>query len=74
MTPLASSDFGRMLSVDAIRFEDRFYASRKGRTGGGGWIHRSAGGLFVCFLAKTSVENAPFTLYRDSISGNLGSF
>ena len=39
---LASSDFGRMLSVGAIRFEDRFCASRKGGTGGGGWVHRSA--------------------------------
>ena len=34
---MASSDFGRMLSVGAIRFEDRFCASRKGGTGGGGW-------------------------------------
>ena len=30
-----------MLSVGAIRFEDRFCASRKGGTGGGGWGHRS---------------------------------
>ena len=37
----ASSKFGRMLSVGAIRFEDRFCASRKGGTGGGGWVHRS---------------------------------
>ena len=35
------SDFGRMLSVGAIRFEDRFCASRKDGTGGGGWVHRS---------------------------------
>ena len=27
--------------VGAIRFEDRFCASRKGGTGGGGWVHRS---------------------------------
>ena len=33
---MASSDFGRMLSVGAIRFEDRFCGSRKGGTGGGG--------------------------------------
>ena len=39
---MASSDFGRMLSVGAIRFEDRFCASRKGGIGGGGWVHRSA--------------------------------
>ena len=30
-----SSDFGCILSVGAIRFEDRFCASRKGGTGGG---------------------------------------
>ena len=34
---MASSDFGRMLSVGAIRFEDSFCASRKGGIGGGGW-------------------------------------
>ena len=39
MTPMASSDFGRMLSVGAIRFEDRFCASKKGGIGGGGWVH-----------------------------------
>ena len=27
-----------MLSVGAIRFEDRFYASRKGGIEGGGWV------------------------------------
>ena len=27
-----------MLSVDAIRFEDRFCASQKGGIGGGGWV------------------------------------
>ena len=27
-----------MLSVGAIRFEDRFYPSKKGRIGGGGWV------------------------------------
>ena len=32
--------FGHMLSVGAICFEDRFCASRKGGTGGGGWVHR----------------------------------
>ena len=36
---MASSDFGRMLSVGAIRFEDRFCASKKGGIGGGGWVH-----------------------------------
>ena len=28
--------------IGTIRFEDRFCASRKGGTGGGGWVHRSA--------------------------------
>ena len=54
---MASSDFGRMLSVGAIRFEDRFCASKKGGMGevGGftaecrshasclGWLERSLG-------------------------------
>ena len=35
---MASSDFGRMLSVGAIGFEDRFCASKKGRIGGGGLV------------------------------------
>ena len=35
---LVSSDFGRMLSVGAIRFEDRFCASTKGGIGGGGQV------------------------------------
>ena len=30
-----------MLSVGAISFEDRFCASRKGGTEGGGWVHCS---------------------------------
>ena len=38
LTTMVSSDFGRMLSVGAIRFEDRFCASKKGRTGGGGRV------------------------------------
>ena len=35
---MASSDFGCMLSVGAIHFEDRFCASKKGGIGGGGWV------------------------------------
>ena len=35
---MASSDFGRMLSVGAIRFEDRFCASKKGGIEGGGQV------------------------------------
>ena len=33
---LASSDSGRVLSVDAICFKDRFYASKK--VGWGRWV------------------------------------
>ena len=36
---MALSDFGRMLSDGAIRFEDRFCASKKGGIRGGGWVH-----------------------------------
>jgi len=36
---MVSSDFGRMLSVGAIRFEDGFCASKKGGIGGRGWVH-----------------------------------
>ena len=35
---MASSDIGRMLSVGAIHFEDRFCASKKGGIGGGGCV------------------------------------
>ena len=35
---MALSEFGRMLSVGAIYFEDRFCASKKGGNGGGGWV------------------------------------
>ena len=34
-------DFGHMLLVGAIPFEDRFCASRKGGMRGGGWVHPS---------------------------------
>ena len=33
------SDFGHMLSVGAIRFDDRFCASKKGKIGRGGLVH-----------------------------------
>ena len=35
---MALFDFGHTLSVGAIRFEDRFCASKKGRMGGGGGV------------------------------------
>ena len=36
-----------MLSVGAIHFEDRFCASRKGGTGGGGEVGETGGGGWV---------------------------
>ena len=75
---MASSDFGRMLSVDAIRFEDGFCASvGQGEVGGSTILPDSAwwrlqlpvekpwsmtDGPFVCFLAQMGVENAAFAL------------
>ena len=71
---MASSDFGRMLSIGAIRFENRV---GQGEVGGSTALTGSAwwrlqlpvekpwsmtGGPFVCFLAQMGVENAPFTL------------
>ena len=35
---MASSDFGRMLAVGTICFEDRFCASKKCGVEGGGWV------------------------------------
>ena len=40
MTSVLVFNFGRMLSVDALRFEDEFCTSKKGGIGGGGWVHR----------------------------------
>ena len=75
---MASSDFGRMLSVGAIQI-GFVLAERvgQGEVGGCTALADSAwrrlqlpvekpwsmpGGPFVCFLAQTGVENAPFTL------------
>ena len=53
-----------MLSVGAIRFEDRFCASRKGGTRGGGWVHPegdSAWQLLQLAVEKPwSVLDGPF--------------
>ena len=38
---MASSDFGRMLSIGAMCFEDRFCASKKGGIGGSGRAYSS---------------------------------
>ena len=45
------SDFGHMLSVGTIRFEDRFCAGRKGGTGGGGLVYPSG---WQCMAAVTA--------------------
>ena len=52
---MASSDFGCMLPVSAIRIEDRFCASKKGRVGEvGGFQH---GVLCTWQLPWVAVEN-----------------
>ena len=48
---MASSDFGHMLSVGAIRFEDRFCASKKGGIEGGGWVSAWGGMHMAAALA-----------------------
>ena len=75
-----------MLSVGAIHFEDRFCASKKGGIGGGGQVsawgamHMAAAlagcrkalvgtGLGISLLFDTNR-----LLFRDSISGTVGSF
>ena len=51
---MASSNFGRMLSVSTICFEDRFCASKKGGIGEGGWV--SAQGAIHMAAAWLAVE------------------
>ena len=79
-----------MLSVGTIRFEDRFCTSRKGETGGGGWVHRSGWPCMVAAAAGYRIGQrwmacSSAFLYkrvykticspcRDSVSGLLGSF
>ena len=75
-----------MLSVGAIRFEDRFCASKKGGIGGGGQVSaRSAVHMAAALagyrkaLVGTGLGISPLfdtnrLLFRDSISGTVGSF
>ena len=56
---LPLSDFGCMLSVGTIRFEDRFCASKKGGIGGGGLVlwcraHGSCLGWTISCLVSTN--------------------
>ena len=65
---MASSDFGRMLSVGAICFEDMFCASKKGGIGGDGWVQpwlateelwSAVAGPFFTLLAQTGSGTTP---------------
>ena len=53
---MASSDFGRMLSVGTICLEDRFCASKKGGIGGGGSVSPRGDVHMAAALAGCSVE------------------
>ena len=57
-----------LLSVGAICFEDRFCASRKGGTGGGGWVHRPA---LQCMVAVAAACRK--ALVNDGV-GHLSGF
>ena len=65
-----SSDFGHILSVDAIHFIDRFSASKKGGIGRGGQVSArgvvymvaALPGCRMAFSAQTSVEITPLPL------------
>ena len=48
---MASSDFGRMLSVGAIHFEDKFCGSKKRWDRGGGWVSAQSAIHVVAALA-----------------------
>ena len=48
---LTLSDFGWMLSVVAIRFEDMVCTTTKGWTGRGGWVHHSGWQCMVAVAA-----------------------
>ena len=49
---MASSDFGHMLSVGAIHFEDRFCANKKGGIEGGGRVSTRGAMHMVAALAS----------------------
>ena len=36
-----------IMSLPAMSFGDRFYVNRKGRTGGGGWVHSKGANSMV---------------------------
>ena len=63
LTLLVSSDFGCMLSVGAIHFEERFCASRKGGTG-----------YWRCLLGYGYLAWSVFSLLLKFLTPNFGSF
>ena len=75
---MASSDFGHMLSVGAIRFEDRFCTSKKGGMGKvGGFTpgcraHGSCLGWLEKSLGRQWLDH--FSPCRGTISESVGSF
>ena len=85
---MTSSDFGCMLSVGAIRFEDMFCASKKGGLGGGGRAYSRHAVHMVAALAgyRTALVGTARTFLtllaqmgaettpRGTISRSVGSF
>ena len=67
---MVSSDFGHMLSVGVIHFEDRFSASKKvgiergGKVSAQGVVYMAAAlaGYRMALLAQTSIETIPLPL------------
>ena len=63
---MASSDFGRMLSVGTIRFED----SKKGGIGGGGWVHPGVPCTWqLPWLARAVTGRRALTIESSLMSG-----
>ena len=74
---MASYDFGCMLSVGTICFEDGFCTSKKGGIGGGGQVHIAAAlagckkpwsalaGPFLTLLAQTGLGTTPLPSFLD---------
>ena len=54
-----------MLSVGAIRFEDRFCANRKGGTGGGGWVTALADSVWR--LLQLAIERQGVVTYMSPV-------
>ena len=64
---MALSDFGSILSVGTICFEDRFFVSKKGGKGGGVWVlarsvMHMAAALHGCRMALLLKLAGPFLI------------